>query len=154
MEPVTVTLLSAFAAGAASAAKTLGDEVVKDAYKSLKAIITDAYAKAGDLLASLTMFENSPESKPRRELLAEELKAAGALDDPKLLAAAEAVLAAAEKLPQATAIGVDWSDVKVARLKLGNIKARAGAIGFRAARMEVTGELQLGDIEVDGSRGK
>ena len=62
------------------------------------------------------------------------------------------MIAAAEKSAAQT-VGIDWQDVRVARLKIGQIRARAGAIGFRAARMEA-GEIEIPGIDVSGAPGK
>ncbi len=151
MDPITLTLVSAFVAGAAKGATKVGDSAVSDAYAALRHIVLTSYAKATDLLASVSGVEAKPDSAGRRETLAEELKAAGALDDEKLVTAAEAVLSAVEG--QEPAIGVDWSDVRAARLKIGTVRARAGAVGFRAARMEIAGEIEITEIDAGAAPG-
>lgn len=154
MEPVTTTLLSAFVVGAAKGAAKVGEQAVVDAYAALKHIIIKSYEKAADLLESITSLEKKPDSEARRARVAEELQASGAIDDAKLVAAAEAVLDAAARSPSSQTIGIDWEDVKAARLKIGAIRARAGAIGFRAARLEITGDVEIGDVDVGGQPGK
>jgi hypothetical protein len=154
MDPVTTTLVSAFVAGAAKGAVKVGDQAVTDAYAVLKSIVMATYQHATELLHSITGLEAKPESPGRRDTLAEELEAVRAVDNPTLVAAAEAVIAAAEKLPSMLSIGIDWQDVRAARLKVGEIRARAGAIGFRAARMEITGEVEISGIDVSGAPGK
>lgn len=154
MEPVTTTILTAFVVGAAQGATIVGEQAVVDAYAAFKHIIIKTYDKATDLLESIAGLEKKPDSQARRDIVAEELRAAGALDDVELLAAAETVIAAAENAGLAQTVGVDWQDVKAARVKIGQIRARAGAIGFRAARMEIAGEVEITGIDVGGVPGK
>ena len=126
-----------------------GERAVVDAYAAFRHLVVAGYGKTADLLQAVVSFEAKPESAGRRDTLTEELKSAGALDDPNLLAAAENVLNAAET--SGASIGLDWEDVKAARLKLGKVRVRAGAIGFRAARMEIAGEIEISEIDVAGA---
>jgi hypothetical protein len=151
MDPVTTTLVTAFVAGAVKGVTKVGEQTVVDAYGALKHMVTVAYGKAGDLLNSIAQLEAKPDSQGRRATLAEELEAAEAVDDERLLALAEAVLDAAQGTQQT--IGVDWTDVKAARVRIGEIRARAGSIGFRAARLEITDELSIDKIDVGGPSG-
>jgi hypothetical protein len=148
MDPVSVTLIGAFVAGASKGAAKVGQRAVVDAYDAFRHLVVTGYAKAVDLFPAITAFEAKPESEARQGVLAEELKAAGALDDATLVTAAERVLAAAEH--SGLAIGLDWTDIKAAQLKIGKIRARAGSIGFRAARMEITGSVEIPEIDVGG----
>jgi hypothetical protein len=140
--------------GAAKGATKVGEQAVIDAYAALKHIVLTSYGKAADLIESISGLEKKPDSQARRDTVAEELKQARALDDPTLLAAAEALLKAAEESGSRQTIGIDWQDVKAARVKIGQIRAREGAIGFRAARMEVIGEVEITGVDVGGSQGK
>lgn len=153
MDPVTITLLSAFVAGAAKGAAQVGEKSVNDAYSVLRQLAIATYGAASGLVKSIVSLEEKPESNGRRETVAEELQAAGAIDDDRLVAAAEAVLSEAEAGSESLAIGVDWQDVKAARLKIGEIRARAGSIGFRAARMEISGEVEIPKIDAGGPGG-
>lgn len=154
MDPVSTTVVSAIALGATHAADKLGEKLVTDSYAALKHLLVTAYGKATDLIESVIGLEKKPDSEGRQATVAEELRTSGAVDDERLIAAAEAVLAAAEQASAVRTIGIDWSDVKAARVKVGKIKARAGAIGFRAARMEIAGDVEVQDIDVAGGSGK
>src|SRR5207302_10534811 len=107
MDPVTTTLVSAFVIGAAKGSTKVGDQAVVDAYAGLKHIVISTYHHATELLKSITGLESKPESSGRRDTLAEELQAVHAIDNETLVAAAEAVVAAAEKSGAAETIGVD-----------------------------------------------
>jgi hypothetical protein len=154
MDPITTTLVTAFVIGASKGAVDVGEESVKDAYSALKSAVTSTYAHATELLKSIASLETAPSSSGRRQTVAEELKSAGAINDERLLAAAEAVISAAEKSPSFQTIGVEWNDVRAARLKISEIRARSGAIGFRAARMEIFGEVEIKGIDVGAEPGK
>ena len=154
MDPILTTLITAFVIGAGKGATTVGEESIVNAYAALKGIVSKTYSKATDLLDSIAGLEKKPDSQARRDAVSEELSASGALDNPQILTAAEAVVSAAEKSGYSQTIGIDWQDVKAARLKIGQIRVRAGAIGFRAARMEITGEIEIPSIDVGGDPGK
>lgn len=147
MEPVITTLLTAFVIGAAGGAAKTGEQAILDAYTALKHIITKSYSTATDLLESIVGLEKKPASQARRDAVMEELQAVGASDNEQLVKAAEAVISAAENSPIVQSIGMDWKDVKLARLKINEIRTRSAAIGFRAARMEVTGEVEISSID-------
>ena len=154
MDPVATTLVSAFVIGVGTGMTKVGEQAIVDAYQALKDLIKTTYKDAKDLLDSISHLERKPNSKARRYSVAEELDTAGALDDERLLSAAEAVIAAAEHCDPQYTIGVDWKDVKACRIKIGQIRARAGAIGFRAARTEISGDVEISGIDVKGQSGK
>ena len=149
-EPVSATIVvSAFVVGAAKGAAKVGEQAVVDAYALLKSVISSTFATAKDLLDSIAKFEKKPDSQPGKGVLAEELEAAGALNHPDVIAAAETVLAAAEASPSYQTIGIDWNEVKAARVKFGEIRVRGGAIGFRAVKSEIQ-DLEIAGIDVSG----
>ncbi|MBV8650651.1 MAG: hypothetical protein JO255_04235 [Alphaproteobacteria bacterium] len=147
MDPVSVTLISAFVAGAATGLTKVGDKAVVEAYDALKHLIVAGYQSATELLRSIESVEADPKSKGRQAVLGEELQKAGALDDEKLVAAAQTVLKAAKA--SSPAIGIDWSEVEAASVKIDEIRAEAGSIGFRAARSKL-GTVDLGKIHAGG----
>jgi hypothetical protein len=154
MDAITITLVSAFTIGASKGAAKVGEQAIVDAYAALKHIVERTYQRANELLKAIAALETNPESPARRHVLAEELEAVNATTDETLIEAAESVIAAAESAESRETIGIDWENVRAARLKLGQIHARAGAIGFRAARMEILGDIEIAGIDVDGSPGK
>jgi hypothetical protein len=145
MDAILTTIVSAFVAGAA---KSAGDRAIAPAYAALKSIVANSYRHATELMKSIAGLEQK-DSPARREMLAEELQAARATEDESLVSAAAAVIDAAEKSPEAQTIGLDWDNVRAAHVKVGRIVARAGAIGFRAARSEIIG-LEVVEIDVTG----
>lgn len=144
-DPVTVTLVAAFALGAAAGLKKVGEEAIVDAYSVLKKLVIKGFGAAKELIVAIDALEEKPESNGRKATLAEELEAAGAIDDEALIEAAIAVIKAGEASGQT--VGVDWQDIKAAELEIGKIRVRAGAVGFRAARMEVAGKVTINEID-------
>jgi hypothetical protein len=94
MDPVTVTIVSALAAGAAAAGNEVATDAIKDAYGGLRRLITDRYERIAPFAVAV---ETEPDSEPEK-VLAEQLDQAGAARDEALKAAACALLAAMEAL--------------------------------------------------------
>lgn len=112
MEPVTITIVTALAAGALAAAKDVATSAVKDAYAGLKKLIIDRYHKAGPLVAAI---EAQPTSETDQKLLSTHLTQAEA--DPNLKQSAVALLQALEALhedPRARAV-FDFGKLRAAK---------------------------------------
>lgn len=75
MEPVSVTIVTALAAGALAAAKDVATSTVKDAYTGLKTLIVDRYRKAAPFVEAV---EANPTSEPEQQVLAKQLHDASA----------------------------------------------------------------------------
>lgn len=145
MDPVSLIVM-AVALGAAAGLKPTAEQAVKDAYAGLKALIVRKYAGA-----NLADVEKKPESKPKQDSLAEDLRDAGAGDDAELIAQAEAVVAAAEASPQAAAVAatlnIKLDDVKAGFFKLKSARV-AGDTAFEFKKSELPGGIDLGDLTV------
>ena len=89
MDPVTL-IVTALAAGAASALQDGASSVVKDAYSRLKALVKKRFAGRPDGELVLARHEAAPQTWEAP--LAEELSAAGAEGDADLVAAAQALM--------------------------------------------------------------
>lgn len=112
MEPVTITVVTALAAGALAAAKDVATSAVKDAYAGLKKLIIDRYKKAGPLIEAV---ETHPTSQTDQKLLLNEFAQADA--DPKLKESAVNLLRTLEGLrddPLAQAV-FDFGKLRAAR---------------------------------------
>src|SRR5262245_17838491 len=103
MEPISF-VGTAIALGAAAGLKPTVEQAVKDAYAGLKALIVRRYQKV-----DIGQLEANPNSKPRREVVEEDLAKAGAEKDVELLGKAkELVEIIGKQAPEtARAIGVD-----------------------------------------------
>jgi hypothetical protein len=89
MDPVTL-IVTALAAGAASALQDGASAAVKDAYTRLKALLTRRFA--GRPSAELVLAEHQAAPQTWEKPLAAELSAAGAEGDADLVAAAHALM--------------------------------------------------------------
>ena len=89
MDPVTL-IVTALAAGAASALQDGTAAAVKDAYARLKALVTRRFA--GRAKAELVLAEHEAAPQTWEKPLAAELSAAGAEGDADLVAAAQALM--------------------------------------------------------------
>ncbi len=144
MDPVTVTIVSALAAGAAAAAKDVATDAIKDAYTGLKRLITDRYERAAPFADAV---ETDPASKPEQTVLAKQLDQAGAAKDQELKAAAQALLGAVEALRSDTraAAMFDFGRLRAARnFELEDIEA-AGTV-LRADEADIGGDFKARGI--------
>jgi hypothetical protein len=112
MEPVTVTMVTALAAGAAAAAKDVATTAIKDAYSGLKKLIVDRYQKAAPFVEAV---EANPTSEPEQKVLLRQLQEA----EPDLEAKRQAVtlldaLQALEQDPRAQAV-FDFGKLRAAK---------------------------------------
>lgn len=141
MDPLT-TILSALVAGAAAAAKPLAGEIVKDAYRAIRSFVQARYGKV-----SLAQLEESPESKPRRDVVAEDLVKAGADKDTELLRHAKALLEAivASSAGSTNVFGLDLEKIKARSMTLQDIVSSDTAIKIKDSEF-------TGDILVTGVR--
>jgi hypothetical protein len=89
MDPVTL-IVTALAAGAASALQDGTSAAAKDAYARLKALVTRRFA--GRAKAELVLAEHQATPQTWEKPLAAELSAAGAESDADLVAAAQALM--------------------------------------------------------------
>jgi hypothetical protein len=146
MEPITM-IVTAIATGAAAIMKPTAEQIVKDAYTELKAIIQRKYQQV-----SVATIENNPASKERQNILTEDLKATQADKDEEVLHQAQSLLKIIEQQsPQlAEEVGLRIEDVKVgASLKIREIIAQRG-IGAEIKRTEIMQDLEIGKVQTGG----
>jgi hypothetical protein len=146
MEPVSL-IVTALAAGAAAGLKPTAERIVKDAYQALKNLIKRKFGSV-----DVEPVEKRPDSKAKRDSLAEDLAEAGAGEDTELLSAAEKLVEVvrAHDAGAAAAVGVDLEDVKAGLIRVRHITATEGAAGVRAKRVEVGGEIDIEDVRAEG----
>jgi hypothetical protein len=90
MEPITTTILTALAAGAAAAAKDTAGAAIKDAYQGLKNLIERRFA--GKPKAEIVLTEHSKDPQTWKKPMEEALVETGADQDDELVKKAEALL--------------------------------------------------------------
>lgn len=146
MDPVTI-VVSALAAGAVAGLKPAAEQAVKDAYVGMKALIVRKYRSV-----DIGPVETRPESKPKRESLAEDLRTAGADGDVELIAQAKALVELLQRFAPDSggAIGVDLEGVKAASLRVQEV--RSTGAGVKVRQGEFTGDIDIG--KVDAGRGQ
>jgi hypothetical protein len=145
VDPITL-LVSALAAGAASAVKETAGKAITDAYAALKDAIKKKYAGV-----DLAPVEQKPASAPKRASLAEDLEAVGAGKDADLAELAGRLLEELQKHdPDAgRAVGVDISGLRAASLNIREVRGRDVGVSLRDA--EVAGHVDISGI-VGGDR--
>jgi hypothetical protein len=139
VEPITAAL----AAGAAAGLTGVATQAVKDAYELLKSAFRASFP-----MIDLRPIEERPSSRPKQASLAEDLKEAGADQNPEILQLAQALVEAIEReAPQAAAsAGVDLERVKG---EFVNVQRVAGQVRFRD--VEATrGGINVTDVGQSG----
>ena len=92
MDPVTMAIVAALAAGVAGGATEVGKKVVVDSYDALKAALKQKFGVSSDLAEAVEKLEKKPDSAGWKETLQEQVKATKADQDPDVLKAAQALL--------------------------------------------------------------
>jgi hypothetical protein len=145
MDPVTL-IVAALATGAAAGLKETATSAVKEAYGTLKALLSRRYARV-----RLDDLERKPESAAKRESVAEDLADAGAGADDELLELARELVATIRRddAEAGRAVGVDLADVEAQFIRVGKIKSTG--TGFRGERLRLEGGLQIDEVDSGGS---
>jgi hypothetical protein len=136
MDPVTL-IVAALVAGAAAGLKDTASSAIKDAYNGLKGLLRRKLACRPDGELVLARHEQEPQvwDKP----LAQELTAAGAGDDPALIAAAQALMQLVDAAGAAAGkYQVAASDHAVAAGRDMNITASGGGTAAGVIHGNVT----------------
>ena len=140
MDPISL-IVTAMVAGAAAGAKPTAEKAVKDAYEGIKAFIKRKFEKvSGDVT------EVDAPSEARREVLKEDLRKAGAGEDPDLLTQAKALLEVVSKMSskEASGIGVNLEEVKAANLEIDTVIASSHGVNVK--RSEFSGDINIKNV--------
>ena len=134
--------------GAAAGLKDTAERAIKDSYGALRALIQRKYSEV-----DLAHVESAPESAAHRAVVAEDLRAAGAIGDEEVIEQAEALLSEIEKhAPEAApAIGVDLEKVKAGTLTIEDIVA--SGTGVKAKDVEVASDITVKGIRAGKEAG-
>jgi hypothetical protein len=129
MEPITA-IVTALALGAAAGLKGTTEQIIKDGYTSLKALIKSKVPQAN---ASVDQLEHAPASKARRAVVEEDLTREGAGHNTEILEQAKVLLdLIAQRAPNmAEIVGVNLMDIK------GGQRRRRGAAAHRRQNVDV-----------------
>lgn len=91
MDPISAALIAALATGVAKGVTEVGTKLIPDAYHALKRALQEKFGVDSNVVEAVDSLEKKSDSKGRAETLQEEIKAAGADQDPELLRLAEAL---------------------------------------------------------------
>jgi hypothetical protein len=145
MDPITI-IVTALVAGAAAGLKPTAEQVVKDAYEGIKALIKRKYARV-----SVDNLEGDPASEARKSVVTEDLQKVKAGEDTELLVQAQKVLdAVREHAPEAAAaVGVSIEQLKAGSLHIKDIVVSMGT-GVRIKDAEVRGDVEIVGVRAGG----
>ena len=99
MDSITIAIAAAIAAGALSAEKKAGEQVVADSYDRLKSLLKSKCGARSKTLKAVADFEATPWSRGRQGVLEEEVLLAKADKDAELLDLAQQLLNAVKAQP-------------------------------------------------------
>jgi hypothetical protein len=99
MDPITLAIVAALAAGALKGVGKLGENMVGDAYRGLIKLFQQKFGNESDVVKSVAVLEARPTSTVRSAAVSEALDDAKAVEDPELLAAAKAIMERVKDLP-------------------------------------------------------
>ncbi|MGW4371787.1 hypothetical protein ACWEKT_39840 [Nocardia takedensis] len=135
---------SAVSAGLAAGLTETAQSAVADAYQKVKAVISRNYPSV-----EVEVVETRPEVISRQAVLAEELAAAGADEDPQLAELVEELWRVIEENSPKVAdlVGVQLRHVEADELEIRTIKA-VGARGVIIENVKVRKKLSVTDVEV------
>jgi hypothetical protein len=143
MDPVTV-IVSALAFGASAGLKDTASAAVKDAYATLKSLITRRYK------VDVNPVETRPDSEAKRASLEEDLAAAGADTDAELLEAARQLLAQVKAAGSVPALGVDLKQAEAAALRIRRVFSDGAGVRVRGSKF--SGNIEISDVHAGTNR--
>jgi hypothetical protein len=99
-DQVTTAIVAALSAGAISGVTDTAKKAIVDGYEQLKVMITKRFGSNSDIAKAVYELEHKPDSRGRRETLAEELQKFNVDADPELLGTAHSLLELINALPK------------------------------------------------------
>jgi hypothetical protein len=145
MDPITI-IVTALVAGAAAGLKPTAEQVVKDAYDGIKAVVKQRYARV-----SVDKLEDDPASEPYKSAVREDLQKANAGEDAELLMKAKAVLdAVREHAPKSAGeVGVSIEELEAQSLRVKDIVVVTGT-GVSLRKVKVVGDVEVAGVRTGG----
>ena len=99
MDPITLAIVSAVAAGVTAGATDVGKNLLVDAYTALKDALKAKLGMDSKVAKAVEELEEEPESDAQKAVLKERVAKAQIADDTQLVALANTLLAAAKAQP-------------------------------------------------------
>lgn len=117
MDPISI-IVTALAAGATNGLKPTVEQVIKDAYAGVKALIQRKYNTV--VQTSVQSLEQKPDSEPKQKSVTEDLTDAGAANDKELLEKAKSLLDAVKAHDRETAakLNINFEKIEADYFKL------------------------------------
>ena len=146
MDPISIIVI-ALATGAAAGLKPTTENIIKEAYESIKSLISSRYGSE-----EINSLEKDPASKNRQGVLKDELQKLEADKDRELLRQAQELLdAVKEHNPNvATAVGFSVDELKAASLKLKDISVHGrGSAAVKGGKWDIGGTVDVENIQVE-----
>lgn len=92
MDPISLAIVAAVAAGLAKGAGDVGQSVIVDGYRQLKSLLARRFGGHSQVVQAVDAVESRPESAARRGVLTEEIANSGADRDPEIVDLAQDLL--------------------------------------------------------------
>lgn len=99
MDPITMAIVSALAAGIGAGVPKVAEQAIVDGYNTLKSALKERFGEGSDVVEAVEKLEAKPNSTGRQTTLKEEIKDSKADQDPDLIIAAEVLVAKIKDLP-------------------------------------------------------
>ncbi|MCI5127248.1 MAG: hypothetical protein D3907_01835 [Candidatus Electrothrix sp. AUS3] len=107
---ISAAIISGLVSGVATDAVKIGKEAVVDAYKALMTALRKKCGSNSDVIKAVERLEKKPNSEGGKLVVAEEIKAAKVHEDTDLIAAAEILQAAVDKMQGVTKKTINLGD--------------------------------------------
>ena len=91
MDPIATAVIAALAA--------VSKDVIGDSYNALKSALKKKFGADSDLVDAVDGLEKKPDSKPRQDIVKEEVELAKANEDPELVQLAQALMECLKEQP-------------------------------------------------------
>lgn len=133
-------IVAALSLGAAAFLKGALNDAGKDAYQALKNAVLRTVSRS-----NVEKFEQNPDSENRQGVIAEELEAAGKMEDSELARLAQALLAVLKDAGgTAGATGVSLEEVEAVNVRLQRITASGTGVSIKKSKL--TGDIEASDV--------
>lgn len=133
-DPISAAIAAAVTAGVTGGVKSVGKEAIVDAYKGLKNWIVRKVGKDANITTAIAEVEQSPDSKARQMVFAEDIANAKATDAPELLTLARQLI----EVLKETSAG------RQAMAKF-QVDARGDQVGVIGDHAKIEGGLHFGE---------
>ena len=99
MDPITMAIVSALAAGIGAGVPKVAEQAIVDGYNTLRSALKERFGEDSDVVEAVEKLEAKPNSTGRQTTLHEEIEDSKADQDPDLIIAADALVAKIKDLP-------------------------------------------------------